>query len=707
MRKPYIAPAQKEMRGQDRDPVSVITTGVPEPFPFADFAEAYQVHVWVYACVRAISTAVASVDVLPYRMDAEGSWKEEKGNALRELMRRPNPYMTGRSIMQFVSMCLELTGNAYLALERMGGNRVAEIWPIPAGMMKPVSSKTKFIEKYIYEIGGFQVEYQPEEIIHFRDVSPINMYYGQGSVAPVANAIVSDLNAITWNKMFFANGAHLDGVLETDQTLSDPDYNRTVEGWKKLYVGAKNVGKTAVLDTGLKYKKIVDSMKDMDFVNLRKQTRDEILAAFNVPPSIVGLLEFANYSNMKEQQKAFWVNTVIPKLTNIAETLTMRAEQITKQKGVEFQPDLSKVDAMRANEAERSTTTKTYVDAGIPINQVIDALDLPFEHVEGGDEPKAPPQAPGAGAADPSADPEMDPDADMDPEDMEDGKKPKKPAKGAAVHLHKAVDEAEEKKAMEWKKFDAKLSKREDGMEGAMRAFFKGQHRRVIKALDVNAGKVTAGKAYVQKNIADTVKVLFDIDTEKDLMAKAADRHIKGAYFEFAVAAAKRVKPSFEFDLKDPAAEAWVSAKKVKLVQEANAYTLEQISDAVVEGVEQAVAGGFTESETIAQIADRIDEVYKFAVEGRSLRIARTEVISAANAGAMDGMEKTGVEKKSWLSSRDAKVRDSHKALEELGSIGIREVFVSPITGEKLLFPGDPSADPSEIINCRCTVLAE
>lgn len=684
-RGPAVVPfmPKKELRGQTFDPVNVFSSGIPEPFPFADFSEAYAVHVWVYACVRAIATAGSSVDILPYIQDQSGKWSLAENDKFHALLAKPNPYMTGRFMREFALTCIALTGNAYWAKETLGGKEVKELWPLPVGSVKPVSSAEKFVEKYVYTVNGREITYGPEEIIHFRDTNPISMHYGQGSIAPIANAIISDLNAITWNKYFFKNGARLDGVLETDQSLTEDNYNRTVEGWRKLYTGAENSGKTAVLDSGLKYKKIVDSLKDMDFVGLRKSVRDEILAAFNVPPSIVGLLEFANYSNMKEQQKTFWVNTVIPKLISMSEVITMHAESTGSKAGVVFEPDTSTVEALRANETERATTTKTYVDAGIPVNQVIRALDLPFEEVDGGDEPRA------AGA--------VPAQAGNAPSDQPSGKRIK-------ALDDKAVDLVEEQKFEQWKRFDRALSRREDAMEGSMRSFFKGQHRRVSRDLDSNAGAITIRKA---KTIHDTIRLLFDIDAENELMKKAAGRHISGTYFEFAVATARRAKPEFEFNLKDPAAEAWIEAKKIKLVQEANAFTLEEISDAVVEGVEQAVAGGFSDSETIAQIADRIDEVYRFAVEGRSVRIARTEVISAANAGALEGMEKTGIAKKSWLSSRDARVRESHKAMEEIGPIGIREVFVSPVTGEKLLFPGDPSAAPSEIVNCRCAILSE
>lgn len=684
---------KKELRTQPLEMVTVYENGIPLPEPYLEFAAAYGIHTWVFACVRAIVDALSSIEILAYKKNKDGEWEREEGDDFERLLTSPNPYMTGLNLRQMIYSSLALTGNAYVALEKMGTNEVKELWPLPVDAVKPVSSKDKFISKYVYTVNGKDVPYEADEIIHFRTPNPNSMHYGMGPVAPLRNAIIADLNAAQWNKVMLANGGKLDGVLESDTPIEAPDRRRIASAWKKMYEGASNTGKTAILDAGLKYKALTSNVKDMDFVNLRKQLRDEVVAGFNVPPSVVGILELANYSNMEVQQKAFWVNTLIPILRNVEATSTLRGQQIFKVKDVVYQGDLTNVEALRTNEKERAMTAQTYVDVGVPLNEVIDKMDLPFDAVEGGDVSRPRSSAPVAG---PGAPPPADP---QEP--------PAKPPKG----FIKTLDLAEEKKVMTWKRFDAKLSKREDGFKGAMSAFFKGQRRRVLKALDENASKVTKAwadrtKAH-QKAVEDTVRIIFDIDAEKDLMAKAADRHIRGTFFDFAVSTAQSVKPVFDFNLQDPVALAWIEAKKVKLVQEANDYTLEQVSDAVVDGVGQAVAGGFSDSETIQQIADRIDEVYKFAVEGRSERIARTEVISAANAGALDGMDKTGVQKKSWLSSRDGKVRDSHQALEEVGPVGIREPFVSPVTGEKLQFPGDPAAPADEIVNCRCTVLAE
>jgi phage portal protein BeeE len=48
-----------------------------------------------------------------------------------------------------------------------------------------------------------------------------------------------------------------------------------------------NSHKIAVLDNGLKYNEYKVSQKELDFVESRRFTRDEIFAIFKVPKSIV------------------------------------------------------------------------------------------------------------------------------------------------------------------------------------------------------------------------------------------------------------------------------------------------------------------------------------------------------------------------------------------------------------------------------------
>ncbi|GAH29481.1 unnamed protein product, partial [marine sediment metagenome] len=62
--------------------------------------------------------------------------------------------------------------------------------------------------------------------------------------------------------------------------------------WIGKYGGYQKAFKTPVLEEGLKYKGITSTHQDMEFIQQRKITREEILAAYGVHPAIVGLFEY-------------------------------------------------------------------------------------------------------------------------------------------------------------------------------------------------------------------------------------------------------------------------------------------------------------------------------------------------------------------------------------------------------------------------------
>ncbi len=59
------------------------------------------------------------------------------------------------------------------------------------------------------------------------------------------------------------------------------------------------------------------------------------------------------------------------------------------------------------------------------------------------------------------------------------------------------------------------------------------------------------------------------------------------------------------------------------------------------------------------------------------------------------------VVKKKWLAAHDDRVRDAHAELDGQ-EVGIDEPFHSSL-GD-IMYPGNPTADPALVYNCRCTL---
>lgn len=119
----------------------------------------------------------------------------------------------------------------------------------------------------------------------------------------------------------------------------------------------------------------------------------------------------------------------------------------------------------------------------------------------------------------------------------------------------------------------------------------------------------------------------------------------------------------------------------------------------------RAVTQGIIQGEGIDAIAGRMAEVTGTSQQAMVLH-ARTAMTGAQNAGRIQGMQAAqalGINvKKQWMATLDNRTRDAHQDLD--GQVQDVDKPFSSILGD-IMFPGDPSADPANVYNCRCTLL--
>lgn len=126
-----------------------------------------------------------------------------------------------------------------------------------------------------------------------------------------------------------------------------------------------------------------------------------------------------------------------------------------------------------------------------------------------------------------------------------------------------------------------------------------------------------------------------------------------------------------------------------------------RFSDVLWEIARAQLVEGFMKGESIAKLRDRLRAVPGLAA-GRASAVARTEIVSASNAGSIGMVQLMGMQGfKVWQATEDARTRLTHSH-PPIGADGQR-VRLSEwfqVGGARLFFPGDPSGPPEEIINC-------
>lgn len=113
---------------------------------------------------------------------------------------------------------------------------------------------------------------------------------------------------------------------------------------------------------------------------------------------------------------------------------------------------------------------------------------------------------------------------------------------------------------------------------------------------------------------------------------------------------------------------------------------------------------GFQQGESIPKLAARVRGSAKLS-QRRATAVARTEVVSAANAGSYATAQSSELDMtKVWLATEDERTRPTHRAADGQ-SQPLPQPFLVGVSS--LAFPGDPGGAPEETHNCRCTIIYE
>jgi SPP1 gp7 family putative phage head morphogenesis protein len=116
------------------------------------------------------------------------------------------------------------------------------------------------------------------------------------------------------------------------------------------------------------------------------------------------------------------------------------------------------------------------------------------------------------------------------------------------------------------------------------------------------------------------------------------------------------------------------------------------------------ITSGILAGTSNGDIADSLSNVFGMSKNG-AIRSARTATTSAENGGTLDSMRRMqdlGLNvKKQWMATLDDRTRDSHRDLDG-ETQELDDAF-----SNGLQYPADPTGDPSEVYNCRCTMVSE
>ncbi len=317
---------------------------------------------------------------------------------LRDWLENLNDDDSFTKVMEKVYTDVEATGNGFIEVGRTVKGEIGYIGHIPATTVRVRRLNDGFLQiigqavVYFRNFGAnnqnpVTADARPNEIIHIKSYSPLNTYYGIPDIVSAMPSLIGDQLAARYNIDYFENkavpryiitlkGAKLSGDAE-DKMFRFLQTGLKSQSHRTLYIPLP--GDTDQNKVEFKMEPIENGIQDGSFKEYRKQNRDDILIAHQVPISKLGGSE-SGLAAALSQDRTFKEQVARPAQHHLEKVVNKIIKEKTDILELKFN-ELTLTDEIAQSQIlERLVKTQIMMP-----NEAREALDLPQR--SDGDEP--------------------------------------------------------------------------------------------------------------------------------------------------------------------------------------------------------------------------------------------------------------------------------------------------------------------------------
>lgn len=291
------------------------------------YSTIYRTQPNVRTCVDFLARNIAQLGLHVFRLMADGDRQRLRDHPLAQLIARPNPWTTAYRLIEGLMGDLGVYHNAFwLKMQRPGG---IALLPVPP---RYVTVEGDLVAtQYVIDLGARRERVDPSAMVHFRGYNPLSSLVGLSPMETLRRVLAEEQAMGEYREHFWQNGARMYGIVQRPpqkdiggKEWSDAARERFREQFEALYSGATNSGRTAVLEDGMTWQEMSFDAQEAEYLGARKLTREECARAYHIPLPMVGILDHATFSNIREQHKNLYQDSLGPWLAMIEQDIELQ-----------------------------------------------------------------------------------------------------------------------------------------------------------------------------------------------------------------------------------------------------------------------------------------------------------------------------------------------------------------------------------------------
>jgi HK97 family phage portal protein len=293
----------------------------------SDYAEIWRSQPQVRTVVSFLARNIAQLSLHVFRRVSDLDRQRINDHPVAQLINRPNPWTTRYRWIEALVSDLGVFDNAVLAKMRHQDQPRALVRLDPRGV-QPLGDNPWTPDVYRLHGQHGHRDLPADQIVHMRGYNPLTDRWGSSPIETLRSTLAEEFEAARYRQQLWRNSARLSGYIE--RPLDAPQWNtkeksRFRSQWQAQYTGTgPSAGGTPILEDGMKFHESSVTPESAQYIESRKLSREEVAAAYHIPLPMVGILDHATFSNVREQHKHLYQDTLGPWLTAITEELHLQ-----------------------------------------------------------------------------------------------------------------------------------------------------------------------------------------------------------------------------------------------------------------------------------------------------------------------------------------------------------------------------------------------
>lgn len=252
--------------------------------------------------------------------------RRRDGGVLAQLLKRPNASMTTYDLLTALMGDFLLYDEAYwLVVQETDSPSGWGLYPLPVSWVQQRLGGTAWAPESLVVVNpksGTRGKVGPGEFIYFHGWNPGDPSRGMSPVDALRNILAEQIQAWSYREQVWARAGRMGTFITRPAgapAWSDEARRQFGDDWRSKWTGRNGAkaGGTPILEDGMTIGSSRFNAREEEWSEVAKLSLATVAAVYHTSPTMVGILDNANFSNVREFSRMLYTDTLGPYLTMI------------------------------------------------------------------------------------------------------------------------------------------------------------------------------------------------------------------------------------------------------------------------------------------------------------------------------------------------------------------------------------------------------